>query len=192
MPHSLKVRLKNLKHQGLLSEKDVERLISALEQMQRTSNEVKKHVGNTLEDAVSREAVLDLFYDLDNLYERIKALPPVIPKIGEDAISRADAKEIIARNDKTDGTVPIFTGKIVQQMLDSLPSVTRQTKSHKEKVTHHKCKECQWLANEKTVIGRKCVNPHKVWRSRTAMWHQPSCKACKMFKPYKAESEDKE
>ena len=31
------------------------------------------------DDAISREAVLGLFYDLDNLYERIKQLPSVHP-----------------------------------------------------------------------------------------------------------------
>ena len=33
------------------------------------------------EDAISRQAVLGLFYDLDNLYERIKHLPSVQPKV---------------------------------------------------------------------------------------------------------------
>jgi len=45
MPHSLKVRLKNLNRKGLLTEKDINRLISALEQ-------------EPCEDAISREELL--------------------------------------------------------------------------------------------------------------------------------------
>ena len=41
----------------------------------------------------------------------------------DDAISLADAKEIIARNDSTNGKIAVFTGKQVQQMLDSLPRI---------------------------------------------------------------------
>ena len=60
-------------------------------------------------------------------------------------------------------------------------------KSRREKATYRKCKECQWLSIERSCIGRRCVNPNKIWKSNTAMWHAPSCKACKMFKPYKGE-----
>jgi hypothetical protein len=45
----------------------------------------------------------------------------------------------------------------------------------------HKCRDCKWLSNEKSCIGRKCVNPDRKWKTTTAMWHQPSTKACKAF-----------
>lgn len=41
----------------------------------------------------------------------------------DDAISLDDAKEIIARNDSTNGKIAVFTGKQVQQMLDTLPRI---------------------------------------------------------------------
>lgn len=75
----------------------------------------------------------------------------------DDAISRKDAKEIIAKNDETDGTVPIFTGKIVQQMLDSLPSVTPIEVIHRDRTVQDfvdKCLECgrirkgHWIKGE--------------------------------------------
>lgn len=43
------------------------------------------------------------------------------------------------------------------------------------------CEECVYLSDEKCSIGRLCTNPQKVWRSSSAKWHSPSCKACKMF-----------
>ena len=45
----------------------------------------------------------------------------------------------------------------------------------------HKCHDCKWLSKEKSCIGHKCVNPDRKWKSNTAMWHQPSAKACKAF-----------
>lgn len=39
MPHSLRVRLRNLKHKGELTEKDVDRLITALDYYEDTFGE---------------------------------------------------------------------------------------------------------------------------------------------------------
>jgi len=198
MPHSLKVRLKNLKHQGLLSEKDVDRLISALEQrstiekLTEGMREVTPEESKSIEEYLSRTSKktgVNIF-DLEDVEDEIdfvqehKKIPVTLNlQPCEDAISRDAVLEYLKSNVDD---FPDYHEAIEKVLV--LPSVTvRQTKSHTEKVTHHKCKECMWLANEKTVIGRKCVNPHKVWKSRTAMWHQPSCKACKMFKPYKEE-----
>jgi len=71
------------------------------------------------DDAISREAVLDLFYDLDNLYERIKALPPVIPKIGEDAISRETVIQLFGRNEMLS-----FDEAWILRKVKELPSIT--------------------------------------------------------------------
>ena len=68
-----------------------------------------------------------------------------------DLIKREDAKEIIAKNDETDGTVPIFTGKMVQQMLDSLPSVEQDRPIDCEKCeVGNPCLYCKYDFKEKT------------------------------------------
>ena len=69
----------------------------------------------------------------------------------DDAISLDDAKEIIARNDSTNGKIAVFTGKQVQQMLDSLPriitSVQPSRKGHWiEYGKLWKCSECEDLS----------------------------------------------
>ena len=159
---------------------------------------IREHTlaGNWYEEEALEMAISALEQKPCNVYEErgLKADTVIIDeeaqKPCEDAVSREAVRNCFNGFVKMDkDTLPYVEDylKTVMRRINELPSVTRQTKSHKEKVTYHKCKECQWLANEKMVIGRKCVNPHKVWKSRTAMWHQPSCKACKMFKPYKEE-----
>jgi len=49
-----------------------------------------------------------------------------------------------------------------------------------EKVIY-KCGQCRFLNGEKKSIGYGCTNPARTWRSNTAMYHQKSTKACKMF-----------
>lgn len=44
-----------------------------------------------------------------------------------DSISRADAIEAIASRDETDGTVKVFTGREVNEILSALPSADRPT-----------------------------------------------------------------
>lgn len=43
------------------------------------------------------------------------------------------------------------------------------------------CRDCIWLSDERCSIGRKCVNPQKVFLTSTAMWKNPANKACKLF-----------
>lgn len=46
--------------------------------------------------------------------------------------------------------------------------------------TYYTCSDCKWLdTTQKKSVGYKCVNPNRKWRSNTAQWHSPSCKACK-------------
>ena len=56
----------------------------------------------------------------------------------EDAISLADAKEIIARNDSTNGSIAVFTGKQVQQMLDTLPRIMTKPIECEDAISRHK------------------------------------------------------
>ena len=79
---------------------------------------------------------------------------------------------------------PLYLHGILQSKSDVY--VVHRVKTDAEnipqrKTAYRKCKECKWLSDEKCTIGRKCVNPQRKWRSNTAMWHSPSCKACKMF-----------
>ena len=92
MPHSLRVRLKNLQRKGELTDKDIDRIFKALEQEPNCPYYVIDDDGHGLcknhrvleqescDDAVSRQAVLNEFYDVENLYERIKQLPPINPQ----------------------------------------------------------------------------------------------------------------
>ena len=45
----------------------------------------------------------------------------------------------------------------------------------------HKCKECKWLDNEKTIIGYECLNPNKKFRTSTAFYKYATTRACKLF-----------
>lgn len=83
MPHSLRVRLKNLQRKGELTEKDIDRIFKALEQ-------------EPCDDVVSRQAVLDNLSELNviGFYEAqqdsketyyeirkmVESLPPVRPQ----------------------------------------------------------------------------------------------------------------
>ena len=46
-----------------------------------------------------------------------------------DLISRADAVEAIASRDETDGTVKVFTGQEINEILSALPSAAIEVKS---------------------------------------------------------------
>ena len=79
-----------------------------------------------------RNHAYDDFKDLDEIDKeaRVEIKEAVTMAISaleqepcDDAISLADAKEIIARNDSTNGSIAVFTGKQVQQMLDTLPRI---------------------------------------------------------------------
>ena len=49
-----------------------------------------------------------------------------------DLISRADAIEAIASRDETNGTVEVFTGREVNEILSALPSADRPTGEWKQ------------------------------------------------------------
>ncbi len=46
---------------------------------------------------------------------------------------------------------------------------------------YRKCNECKHLSDERSSIGRKCVCPGKEFKTRTAMWKQPTGRSCKKF-----------
>lgn len=54
--------------------------------------------------------------------------------VKSDLISRADAIEAIASRDETDGTVKVFTGREVNEIISALPSA----------VDVVRCKDCKW------------------------------------------------
>ena len=46
---------------------------------------------------------------------------------------------------------------------------------------HEKCRDCKWLSNISSSIGRKCVAPNKKFKERYQSFKQPSGKACKRY-----------
>ena len=46
----------------------------------------------------------------------------------------------------------------------------------------HKCRECVWLdMNKKNCIGYECVNPNKIFHTKTAHYKYGHNPACKLF-----------
>lgn len=44
------------------------------------------------------------------------------------------------------------------------------------------CRDCKFLSDTHiSIVGRRCVNPRKNFRTDTACWKQPSVKACLLF-----------
>ena len=124
------------------------------------------------DDAVSRQAVLNEFYDVENLYNRIKQLPSVTQKPieCEDAISR---KTIIEH---------YSTGEIARykhisrnnllNFIKQLPSVTPQPKtghwikieSYPLQMHDYECSECSHETDDNTEdycsgCGARMVEP---------------------------------
>ena len=76
-----------------------------------------------MSDLISRQEALAEFIDgrdVFDIMESIEQLNPVVPN--SDLISRADAIEAIASRDETDGTVKVFAGREVNEILSALPS----------------------------------------------------------------------
>ena len=44
-----------------------------------------------------------------------------------------------------------------------------------------RCFHCKYFNGKSSCVGVECTNPNKIWKSRTARYHQPSTKACKKF-----------
>lgn len=59
----------------------------------------------------------------------------------DDLISRPDAIEEIARRDTTDGTIKVYSGREVIEILRSLPSAQPEI---------IRCKECKYYIRRKT------------------------------------------
>ena len=181
MPHSLRVRLKNLQRKGELTEKDIDRIFKALEQepTEKITNDVwkdfKKRKAMMLEpceDAVSRQAVLDCFnnkvtlpYDMDTgllraylqtVVDAISKLPSVRPQPCDDAISR---QAVLDEVNKKFNEINII--------LENLPSVRPQ-----EQTGHwitmpigFKCSKCNELEDRTTKhcpnCGARMVEPQE-------------------------------
>ena len=45
-----------------------------------------------------------------------------------------------------------------------------------------KCKDCIYLSSEKNTVGRLCINPSKIFRTKTSCWKHTTTPACKLFK----------
>ena len=111
MPHSLRVRLKNLQRKGELTEKDIDRIFKALEQepTEKITNDVWK-------DFKKRKAMMlepcddDYQTDMDEAWKQAKREPC------DDAISRNDMLDAVGH-----GTT--YTSLEVQKIINVLPSV---------------------------------------------------------------------
>ncbi len=130
MPNSLKCKIKHLRHNGTLTERECDRILKALEQepdtwsLEDVREDFMHDVYNTLdflptndeanqiidsfdrvtssirrdpcEDAISRQAVLDLVnadWKYEGLETDVASLPPVTPKYTDEEIDRAQAVE---------------------------------------------------------------------------------------------------
>ena len=58
--------------------------------------------------------------------------------------------------------------------------MTKEERSRKPK-----CRECRYLAGDKSIIGIECINPKKeyTWRTSTANYKYPHTPSCKDFEP---------
>ena len=161
MPHSLRVKLKNLQRKGELTDKDIDRIFKALEQ-------------EPCDDAISRDAVWDVMQELwgtsGELIDRLMALPSVNPQEPSgDAISRQAVLDIINFEDKwlldakghNADTKIAFSG--MKSKVAELPPVNPQPKtghwSHDG--SHWKnrfiCSECNYkLIDELTNYCPNC------------------------------------
>ena len=73
----------------------------------------------------------------------------------------------------------IRENEVYSQYIDALDFAIDMIE---KKYLNKKCRDCKWLNGKKICIGIECTNPDKEWRTDTAIWHQPSTPACKMFK----------
>lgn len=107
------------------------------------------------DDAVSREAVLNEFYDVENLYERIKHLPSVNPQPCEDAISRQAVINAIENDCMKGGLGSCFAcyndAQAFRGEIEKLPSVTPQTEclkaQAKKQAMPMSCDDCCYEPN---------------------------------------------
>ena len=77
-----------------------------------------------------------------------------------DLISRQDAIEAIASRDETDGTVKVFTGREVNEILSALPSADRPTGEWicMGDVGVTECNQCGWSIEEYVGDYKFCPN----------------------------------
>lgn len=82
-----------------------------------------------------------------------------------DLISRADAIEAIASRDETDGTVKVFTGQEVNEIISKLPSADRPTGEWVRK--YDKQINCYWYEcnqcgeyRPRNVLGKEWSSPY--------------------------------
>lgn len=107
-------------------------------------------------------------------YEEIDSEWAELDKAMQEAINKHEGEYTALKN------LAVCYGRL--KMLGDVIHFMKVTELGMVKEYHdHKCRDCKWLSNEKSCIGRKCVNPDRKWKTTTAMWHQPSAKACKTF-----------
>ena len=84
----------------------------------------------------------------------------------DDLISRQAAIEAIASRDETNGTVKVFTGRQVNEILESLPSADRpsghwidiDTQTYTWKVRCNKCGHERSMMSTQGVYPKFCEN----------------------------------
>lgn len=74
-----------------------------------------------------------------------------------DLISRADAIEAIASRDETDGTVKVFTGREVNEILSALPSEEPKTGRWVfDECGYFRCEVCGKKPNDQNTTTDYC------------------------------------
>ena len=118
----------------------------------------------------------------------------------DDLISREDAFEIIASNDATDGTEPIFTGRQVVALLSTLPSVTQKCEKCAMNGSGSKyCDNCgsksgKWNKYYTSQKGndvfncKECGHTFVVTQGKDNMNFCPNC-GCRMVEPQESEEQ---
>lgn len=77
----------------------------------------------------------------------------------DDLISRQDAIEAIASRDETNGTVKVFTGRQVNEILESLPTAEPKTGEWEHDVDgHFFCTNCKKYPEYQVRMSDYCPN----------------------------------
>lgn len=87
-----------------------------------------------MSDLISRQAAIDTlkaYCDFEEVLEKLPSVQPTYPNTSNtlnalNLIDREAAIEEIARRDTTDGTVKVFSGKKVINILKELPSAQQK------------------------------------------------------------------
>ena len=120
---------------------------------------------------------MDIFKHLDTkeLIALDMAIEALQAKTDRDTISRQDAIEAIAGRDETDGTVEVFTGRQVNEILESLPSRLTEYKTFCGVPIEEATRIVQEYNADKLKTGKWIFNPKDAIE---LMFTLPKCSEC--------------